>query len=189
MTTLTLAEELLYTVDDWENFPDDGNRYEIIEGELFVSTAPRFIHQLLSARIVTLLSIYVNQQNLGVVLHTPGVIFSKKNAVIPDVIFISRERLKHFLIDERIQGAPELAIEILSPGKSNRDRDRVTKLKLYSRFPVLEYWIVDPQRKIIEAFRQTPDGLRPVETVSETEILVSPLFPEFSLAVAELFQN
>ncbi len=189
MTTLTLAEELLYTVDDWENFPDDNNRYEIIEGEVFVSTAPRFIHQLLTKRIVNILSNYVDAHNLGEVLPTPGVIFSKKNAVIPDVIFISRERLKHFLIDDKIQGAPELVIEILSPGKSNRDRDRVTKLKLYSRFPVLEYWIIDPQRKNVEVFRKTPDGLRLAETLNETETLISPLFPEFFLTVAELFQN
>ncbi len=187
METLTLAEELLYTVDDWENFPDNGNRYEIIEGELIVSTAPRFIHQLLIARLVKLLSLYVDENNLGEVLPTPGVIFSKTDGAIPDVIFISRERLKQFLLDDKIQGAPELVVEIMSPGKQNMERDRVTKLKLYSRFAVKEYWIVNPMNKQVEVFRTTSHGLRLVEKLDETEILVTPLFPNFSLQITELF--
>lgn len=189
MATLALAEELLYTVDDWENFPDDGRRYEIIEGEKIVSTAPRFIHQLLVKRFVKLLSLHVDEKNLGEVLPTPGIIFSKKDGVIPDVIFISRSRLRLFLLDDKIQGAPELVVEIMSPGKRNMERDRVTKLKLYSRFPVEEYWIVNPMRKQIEVFRTTQHGLRPIEVLNETDKLVSPLFPDFSLSLTELFRD
>ena len=189
METMTLAEELLYTVDDWENFPDNGNRYEIIEGELIVSTAPRFIHQLLIARLVEILRNYIKQNPIGEVLPTPGVIFSKTDGAIPDLIFISSERIKQFLLDDRIQGAPELVVEIMSPGKQNMERDRVTKLKLYSRFAVKEYWIVDPMSKQIEVFRSTSHGLRLAEKLNETETLVSPLFPNFSLQIIKLFHD
>ena len=189
MATATLSEELLYTIDDWENFPDNGNRYEIIEGEVYVSTAPRFIHQLLSFRIAKKIGDYLEKNQIGEVLPAPGVVFSHKDGVIPDVVFISYERLKLFLIDEKIQGAPELVVEILSPGKVNIERDRKTKLKLYSRYPVEEYWIVDPMRKQIEIFHSTPHGLRPAEIFNEQDVLISPLFPDFSLSLAELFRN
>lgn len=189
MATATLSEELLFTIDDWENFPDDGNRYEIIEGEIYVSTAPKFIHQLLVSRIMEFLLDYLKQNPIGEVLPAPGIVFSRKTGVIPDVVFISHDRLKLFLIDEKIQGAPELVIEILSPGKKNVDRDRKTKLKLYSRYPVEEYWIVNPMRNQIEVFRSTAHGLRPVETLNEQDILISPLFPNFTLSLAEIFRN
>ncbi len=189
MAISTLAEDLLFRVDDWENSPDNGNRYEIIEGEVFVSTAPRFIHQLLIIRIAGALRDYLKQNPIGEVLPTPGVILSKKDAVIPDVIFISRERLNQFLLEDKIQGAPELVIEILLPGKANVERDRVTKLKLYSRFPVEEYWVVNPMKKQIEVFRAAPNGLRLIQTLGERETLTSPLFSNFSLQIEELFRS
>lgn len=189
MTTATISEDLLFTIDDWENFPDDGNRYEIIEGEIHVSTAPKFIHQLLISRIMEFLLDYLKQNPIGVVLPTPGIIFGLKNGVIPDVVFISHERLKLFLIDNKIQGAPELVVEILSPGKKNIERDRKTKLKLYSRYPVEEYWIVNPMRNQIEVFRSTAHGLRFAETLNAEDFLISPLFPGFSLAVSDIFRN
>ena len=89
-----------------------------------------------------------------------------------------------FTVDDFVQGAPELVIEILSPGKKNIQRDRKTKLKLYRRLPVEEYWIVNPAKKQIEVFRTTPHGLRLTEVFNETETLVSPLFPDFSLQIA-----
>jgi Uma2 family endonuclease len=185
----TISEELLFTIEDWENFPDDGRRYEIIEGEIHVSTAPKFIHQLLISRIMQYLLDYLKQNPVGEVLPTPGIIFGHKTGVIPDVVYISHERLKLFLIDEKIQGAPELVIEILSPGKKNFERDRKTKLKLYSRYPVEEYWIVNPMRNQIEVFRSTPHGLRPVEVLNEQDNLISPIFPDFALALRDIFRN
>ena len=191
MATLTVEKDVLCTVEDWEELflYGDDNRYELIEGELFVSTAPRFIHQLLITRLTGNLSEYLKQNPLGEVLAAPGVIFDKNNAVIPDAIFISYHRIKQFLINDKIKGAPELVIEVLSPGRSNIERDRKTKLNLYSRYPVEEYWIVNPMPKQIEVFRSTAHGLRPVEIFNEQDVLISPLFPDFSLSLTELFRN
>jgi len=191
MATLTVEKDVLCTVEDWEELflYGDDNRYELIEGELFVSTAPRFIHQLLITRLTGNLSEYLKQNPLGEVLAAPGVIFDKNNAVIPDAIFISYQRIKQFLINDKIKGAPELVIEVLSPGRSNIERDRKTKLNLYSRYPVEEYWIVNPMRKQIEVFRLTAHGLRPAEIFNEQDVLISPLFPDFSLSLTELFRN
>lgn len=191
MATLTVEKDVLFTVGDWEELflYGDDNRYELIEGELFVSTAPRFIHQLLVTRITSNLGAYLSINPLGEVLAAPGVIFDENNAAIPDAIFISHQRIKQFLISDKIQGAPELVIEVLSPGKSNIERDRKTKLNLFSCYPVEEYWIVNPMRNQIEVFRSTAHGLRPVETLNEKDVLISPLFSDFSLSLAELFRN
>lgn len=191
MATLILEHETLFTVGDWEELflYGDDNRYELIGGELIVSTAPRFIHQLLITRLAGILSNYLKHNSLGEFVVAPGVILSENDAVIPDAIFMSHQRVKELLINDKILGAPELVVEILSPGKSNFERDRKTKLNLYSRYPVEEYWIVNPMKKQIEIFRSTEHGLRPTETLNEQDALISPLFPEFSLSLAELFRN
>src|SRR5258708_5552024 len=114
--------------------PDDGKRYEIIEGELYVSRQPGFEHQYTCNRLGHLLEQWNEQSNPGVVLPAPGVIFAEDDDVAPDLVWINRDRLaKTVDAAGHLHTAPELVIEVLSPGKTNEFRDRQAKLKLYSR--------------------------------------------------------
>jgi Uma2 family endonuclease len=173
------------TIDDLDALPDDDNRYELIEGELLVSRAPRLNHQNITMNIGLALGNYLKQNPIGKVYPTPGIIFSVFDAVIPDLIYISYERLDEVAKDEKIFGAPELIIEILSPGSENAKRDRQIKRQLYRKYSVQEYWIVDPESHTIEIYR-SPKFNRP-KILSIDGILTTPLLPKFRCPVSEVF--
>ncbi len=176
----------LFTNKDVERFAtDEFCRYELIGGEIIVSTAPRYIHQLLATRIVLEFGVYLKKNPIGDVLTTPGLIFSEFDGVIPDLIFITHERREEILDekDGKFHGAPELVIEILSPGRVNARRDLQVKRELYEMFGVLEYWVVKPQSKEIEVF---PLG-KESEIYGENKTLKTRLLPRFKLSVKDLF--
>jgi Uma2 family endonuclease len=118
----------------------------------------------------------------------PGVIFSDADNVVPDVVWISNERLTA-LMDEagHLTGAPELAVEVLSPGVENERRDREAKLKLYESRGVREYWIVDWRIQQLEVYRRDQAMLRLAATLFAEDVLTSPLLPGFSCPVERLF--
>lgn len=139
-----------YTYDDYVNMPDDGNRYEIIYGELIMVPAPTTIHQTVCFNIEYELRTYVKKVELGKVFHSPiDVKLTKENVVQPDVLFISRER-EQIITKMNISGAPDLVIEILSP--STAYTDLIQKKELYEQFEVKEYWIVDPLKERVEIY-------------------------------------
>jgi Uma2 family endonuclease len=184
-----------WTVARLEALPyDEWHRYEIIDGELFVSTAPHFRHQVACTKSSRALDEWNDATRLGVVAVAPGLIFSEIDAVIPDVVWISHERIAR-LADAagHFQGAPELVVEVLSPGAKNRRRDLDRKLRLYSRYGVDEYWIVDWRAETVAVYRRAVEekqgmvALRLVATLARDEIPASPLLPGFSLSVAHLF--
>ena len=116
-----------------------------------------------------------------------GSVCIEASDVAPDVIWISRERWATVLQqDGKLHAAPELVIEVLSPGGTNEFRDRDTKLKLYSRRGVLEYWIVDWRTQQVEVYRREDLALHLVATLHPTDRLTSPLVPGFSCEVAAL---
>lgn len=116
-------------------------------------------------------------------------IFSDADNVTPDVVWVSRERLA-VLLDKagHLTGAPELVVEVLSPGNENERRDRELKLKLYSERGVQEYWIIDWQRQQVKVYRREQVLLRLVNTLFPLAQLISPLMPGFSYSVSQLFQ-
>ncbi len=182
----------LITNEYLEKMPRDENlRYELIGGEIFVSTAPRFIHQLLVTRLLTAISKYLENNPSGIVLTTPGLIFSEFDGVIPDLIYISHERLDEILDEEsgKFHGAPEIVIEILSPGKANARRDLQIKRELYEIYKVSEYWVVDPFEKQVSVFRFEKGELKKTETFKENEILKTKTLSGFELNLSELFGN
>src|SRR5205085_10923516 len=128
--------EPLLTIDDLDALPDDGNRYEIIEGELFVSRAPNLKHQRVFGNLFLNLNSYLSLNPLGEVLATSGLILSEYDGVIPDIVFISYEQRDEIASGDRITGAPDLVIEIVSPGAENERRDRIAKRQLYGKYGV-----------------------------------------------------
>lgn len=183
-----LAER--WTVADLELFPDDGQRYEIVDGELFVSRAAHHKHQAVGSRCIWALVDWNRSTELGQVLMTPGLIFSDADAVIPDVVWVSHERLARLEDDAgHLRGAPELVVEVLSPGALNERRDREAKRKLYSAYGVQEYWIIDWQARTVAVYRRQRARLQLIATLSNDDTLTSPTLPGFSLTVAQLFDR
>lgn len=139
------------TWEDARAMPDDGNRYEAIGGELYVTPAPRLRHQRVSQRLEWALTEILVEAGHGELLHAPvGVVFPTGEGVQPDIVFVSTGRAS-ILGEEAIEGAPDLVIEIVSAGTAHRDRG--VKLDLYERQGVAEYWIVDPAARLIETWR------------------------------------
>ncbi len=179
-----------WTIADLDALPDEpGTRYEIIDGELFVTRQPHFGHQECTGRCVTVLNNWNDRTGLGRVAAAPGVIFGESDAVAPDIVWVSHERYARLLDDAgHLQGAPELAVEVLSPGARNRRRDLELKLRLYSERGVDEYWIVDWRAQSAAVYRRQTGRLRLAATLGAADTLTSPLLPDFSVAVGYLFQ-
>ena len=186
-----VPKALRWTTRDLDAMPDDGGwkRYEIIDGDLYVTRAPHIRHQGTGGNIHVELAIWSRQTQLGQAFQTPGVIFTPNDAVIPDVIWISRDRLASGIDNAgHLIVAPELIVEILSPGDLNEQRDKEVKLKLYSLHGVQEYWIVNWQMKTLEVYRRAEAQLQLVGTVLEGDTLTSPLLPGFNMLVEQIFQ-
>lgn len=183
-----ISESIRWTTADLELLPDNANRYEIIDGELFVSRAPHWKHQETCGRIFSALDTWLQSTGLGRAAIAPGIIFTDADNVIPDVVWASNERLA-VLLDEagHLTAAPELIVEVLSPGMENERRDREAKLKLYSLRGVQEYWIVDWQKQQIEVYRRERAVLRLIATLFTNERLTCPLLPGLEIPVARLF--
>ena len=132
--------------------PDDGNRYEAIEGDLYMTPAPTVRHQRISLRLERALFTILVEPALGELLHAPvGVEFpATGEGVQPDILFISSER-RGIVAPDWIRGAPDLVVEILSPSSSSRDRG--IKRRLYERQGVAEYWIVDAEARAVDVWR------------------------------------
>lgn len=179
-----------WTSQDLETLPDDGKRYEIIEGELYITEIPHLNHQAVCGSIAFLLEQYNVQTHAGITVFAPGIIFPEDDDVAPDVVWISRERLATALWpDGNLHSAPELVVEVLSPGEINERRDRETKLKLYSRRGALEYWIVNWRTRQIEIYRREEMALQQVGIVYENDTLQSSYLPGFRCQVREVFDD
>jgi Uma2 family endonuclease len=173
---------------DLELLPDNGNRYEIIDGELLVTRAPHWKHQKVITKLIQSLGFWSSGSKLGEVVTTPGLVFTDDDNVIPDLVWISTDRLARVLDESgHLLAAPELVVEVLSAGSDNERRDREVKRKLYAIRGVQEYWIVDWLRQQIEIFRRDSQGLPLVATLFSSDVLTSPLLPDFQQSVAEVF--
>ncbi len=185
-----MTTRVRFTTADLELLPDrlDDTRYEIIDGELYVAKQPSWHHQKTCGLVFSALNAWSAQTGMGEPTIAPGVLFAEDDNVAPDVVWVSRERLPLLLDDAgHLRGAPELVVEVLSPGSANEERDREAKLKLYSRRGVLEYWIANWQLQQMEIYRREDAELRLVSTLHSTDVLQSPLLPGFASDVKELF--
>jgi Uma2 family endonuclease len=182
-----MSTTLRWTSADLEHFPDDGRRREIIDGELYVSKQPNWYHQVICTRLGGLLDAWSALNQSGAAAGAPGVIFAEDDDVAPDVVWVSQARLAAILAGGKLHAAPELVVEVLSPGKKNERRDRETKLKLYARRGVEEYWIVDWPRHAIDLFRRDGELLVAAAALGPGDTLASPLLPGFAVPLTRVF--
>ena len=142
-----------FTTADLELLPDrlDDTRYEIIDGELYVAKQPGWHHQQTCGRVFSRLDAWSGQTGAGETSLAPGVLFAEDEHVAPDVVWVRKDRLPALLdAAGHLRGAPDLVVEVLSPGAGNKERDRAAKLKRYSRRGVLEYWLLNWQLRQAE---------------------------------------
>ncbi len=184
MYNLVMPVDTRLTYEDYCLLPNDGKRYEIIEGELFVTPSPVTAHQRIVTRLASYLLTYVEEHDLGMVFVAPfDVVFSRFDVVEPDILFISKAHLS-VLTEKNIQGAPDLVVEVLS--ETTKEIDRTTKLKLYARFGVKEYWMVEPKTCGFEIYRRGKKGLEFAASLASHQTLTSPLFPGLTLPITKL---
>lgn len=180
----------LMTVKDVKALPyDECQRYELIEGELYVSPAPGIPHQLVLYNLVLKLGNYLEQNPIGTLVPGPGAVFSEYNYVIPDMAFVRNERWGSIVAKGEFNSAPDLIIEIVSPGSKNRKRDLELKHKLYSKYGVQEYWAVECWSRSVIVFHLHGNTLEEVVTLKEDDILESPLLPGLSLKLSTIFNH
>jgi Uma2 family endonuclease len=183
------APSVKFTYDDLVNFPADGRRHEIIDGEHYVTPSPNTKHQATSRNLLVSIAVYLQGNHIGEVFDAPfDVIFSDLDVVEPDLLYITRARLE-VLTREHVRGAPDLVVEILSP--STRRTDEITKRKLYERFEVQEYWVVDPELDVVKVYRRAEDGFgKAVElTAEQDDVLTTPLLPGWSALLRDVFAS
>lgn len=151
MATLTKR----WTLDELHSLPDDGNKYEVVRGELFVTPAPTPTHETVCARLHRILDRYVEAEDLGVV-YTPRAVLQFEDSEVEPDLMVRRE---HVGDSSTWSSAPlpSLIVEVLSPTTSRRDRNQ--KRDLYTDAGVGEYWLVDPERLVIVVIRSESDDL------------------------------
>jgi Uma2 family endonuclease len=181
--------EPLLTIDDLDAIPEDRNRYELIEGEILMSRAPGITHQQVLTNLMESFLLYLAQNRIGRILPGPGLIFDKYSAVIPDLIFVSNERRDQIISGERLIAAPEIVVEILSPGAENERRDRSIKRRLYGRFGVEECWVIDPENQQVEIYHLQQGSLRLRQTLTDDAEITSPLLPAYAFKSSQLFES
>ncbi|OKH19449.1 Uma2 family endonuclease [[Limnothrix rosea] IAM M-220] len=186
------ADKVHWTINDLKNLPDDDGwtRYEIINGGLFVSRLPHAFHQMAAGELLCCLAKWTQEKKSdSTVVLSPGLLLSPADSVIPDLVWIKNERLEAGLNgDGHLTVAPELIAEVLSAGGVNEQRDRDSKLKLYSRYGVREYWIVDWRQKSLEIYRRDQAQLKLVATLLDSDPITSPLLPEFAVPLDQIFK-
>jgi Uma2 family endonuclease len=172
--------------DLYRLLPDDGKRYELIDGELMMMTpAPTPQHQKIVGNLFSELRAHVKANQLGEVFVAPvDIVLEDHTVVEPDILFIRRER-QGMVREEAIHGAPDVVVEILSPSSFYHDLRR--KMRIYSQFGVQEYWIVDPEKQAIDLYARAGNELKLTRQFASHETFQSPLLVGFRLAVSAIF--
>ena|ERR1700756_3867464 len=179
-----LKRKVKLTFEDYSSLSDD-KRYELIEGELYMVPSPGFYHQSVLGNLWDFLRGFAKEKRLGIVLCAPlDVVLSDDNVLQPDIIFISKER-GGIVTEKSIRGAPDLIVEILSPG--TLERDKIVKKSLYGKYGVKEYWIVDPTGKLIEVLTLREEGFEVFGIFFLDDELTSMLLKNLRIPLREVF--
>ena len=172
----------------WEEFltlPEDGNRYEILDGDLVVTPPPAIRHQRVLGNLNEYIRTYVRTHDLGLVLFAPAAVrLHRKTIVEPDLFFVANDRA-HLISELSIDGPPNLVVEIASP--STAKRDRTVKAHLYAKLGIDHYWIVDAKAGSLEAFERNGEEYRAVAKLSGEATFEPALFPGLRIPLASLW--
>lgn len=177
----------VFTYSDYCLLPDDGKRYEIIDGELHNAPAPYVRHQVVLRNLGGVLEPYCRQNAHGELLYAPvDVVLSDIDVVQPDIIWISNEN-RRIITMKNIQGVPDLVVEIVSPHTKRKDEE--LKVKLYQRFGVKEYWLIDPEGGVLSLYRLRGKLLELVQKYSDVETFKSRCFPGLKIDLKRVFEG
>lgn len=185
-----LSPCVMLTHQDYLRFPDDGKRHELVDGEHFVAPSPNRKHQAIAMNLGGMIWGYLQEHPVGRVFAAPfDVIFSDFDVVQPDLLYISRERMAAIETSPWVKGAPDLVVEIVS--ESARKRDETIKRRLYDRFGVAEYWVIDPELDIVKVYRRVGERYQPTGelTLENGDCLASPLLPGLDLPLSKIFED
>jgi len=176
-----LKQKLDYS--DYAEFPSDGNRYELMEGDLYVTPAPSPLHQRISKRLQRQLEAYFESRSLGEVFHAPiDVILTFHDVNQPDIVVVTDPKQ----ISQRgIEGPPTLVIEILSP--STRKTDLTVKSRRYAALKIPHYWIVDPEARRLACYRAEGGAYISLVEAEGNDSLSHPDWPGLTVALADLW--
>lgn len=173
------------TYEDYVGLPDDGRRYEILDGELEVSPAPSPRHQRVSGKLFGILDPHVTERRLGSVYYAPiDVILAPDSIVQPDLVFVAAGR-ESIVTERAIEGPPDLAVEILSPWSDRRDR--VAKAALYARYGIRHYWIPDPAAQTLEVYEAEGAEYRRLAIHEGAVMVRSMLFPDLEIDLGRVW--
>ena len=169
------------------SMPDDGRRYEIHGGELVVVPAPRLRHQVVVLEIFKCLDAYAAARGGRAVAAPFDIVFDEYDVVQPDVVFFRAERVRLLDLDAVTRAAPDVAVEVLSPSTAAIDRGR--KMRMFARYGVPEYWIVDPLRRRIEIHVLDPEtrAWHAAQTAGNEDTVRSVLLPGLAVDAARIF--
>lgn len=180
---MSLSQEKVWTYEDYCALPDDGNRYEVINGRLYVSPSPNPYHQRLARQLLRVLETLPT----GEVFFAPvDVIFPGATPVIPDLLYLRADQA-HLITERGIEGVPELVVEILSP--STRGYDQTVKLNKYAAAGVPHYWIVDRSPPRLMAFELVGNTYRVAAALGPGDRWEPAAFPGTALDMAVLFEG
>jgi Uma2 family endonuclease len=169
--------------DIWDA-PDDDKRYEVINGELFVTRTPGWSHQRAIGMLLVAIGRYLDRERLGDLVSYVGVVLDQHTAIVPDLVYVGHER--RGIVSERgVEGAPDLVGEVLSA--ETEARDRGIKMRAYAAAGVPHYWLLDPRTGALEPYRLGPHGYELVETYGPGSVFRPELFPGLEIAIADLW--
>ncbi len=183
MTTIYSGMQL--TLDEFLALPEMDQRCEFEEGKLYIMPSPNVDHQQLSQFLLIHLSTQLMDLGLALVHLPVDVLLSESVLVVPDIVVVKPERAD-IIGPQRIAGAPDIAVEILS---SDANRDLVRKRRWYAEAGVLEYWPIDPIANTLTVLELGDGAYRERAVLTAEDTLTTPLFPEFSLPLAQLFNH
>ncbi|MBI5406340.1 MAG: Uma2 family endonuclease [Nitrospirae bacterium] len=183
--SFSMAQKRRYTYEDYLKTPDD-KRYELIGGELLMTPSPVPNHQKISREIEFELLKFVKEKGLGEVFYAPcDVHLDDENVVQPDILFISKDRL-NIIGEKNIQGAPDIAIEIVS--ENSAYRDLIQKKGLYATFGVKEFWLVIPKEEMVEIYTFKEGDYDLFKKFKRNDTLESPLLKGLKIDLKKLFE-
>lgn len=183
---MALRSRVRFKATDIWDAPDDGYRYEVIDGELFLSPAPDWGHQRSIGELHAYLWQHIRPLGLGEVVESPvGVVLDEETAVQPDLVYIARERL-HIISERGVDGAPDLVVEALSP--STRARDLGVKMRRYAGAGIPHYWTLDHHDRTLCAYRLGAGEYDLVATCGPGSVFEPELFPGLRIPVDDLWR-